>query len=356
LLKLHSKNTLLSVTILGALTACGVGGSTPTAAEPATANPPPASGTPAQTPVSNFSYNKILGEYTTQQWDAIALAKIVDSGSTLNSEYIQDMAVSLTENGQRYAITARGGSNGNITLDYSWTVNTDGSETTVALYDPSGFQFANSYQQPITGAELNVSTYDSTWLASQGLEYVDGAAAQATYTGNDPVHTLPIIYGEFTESGDVKTTANQDFTLLPDMLFQYWDNDRSTSTTLVAKGSGNINVNYESNAVTGTVVLNKFYNYADVFNGNTSYTLVAGIPNLTITLVDGTLVDGQITATLDTTVVVTSNGTLSGEGYLKGALFGPEGNELGATLFLLQDNEDTHSYFYWDTTGIVLGQ
>jgi hypothetical protein len=140
------------------------------------------------------------------------------------------------------------------------------------------------------------------------------------------------------------------------MLFQYWDNDRATSTTLVARGSGTINVNYESNSVTGTVVLDRFYNYTDLFDGNTSYALVGGIPTVTIMLVNGTLTEEQITASLDTTVVVTSNGTLSGEGYLKGALFGPEGDELGATLFLLQDNEDTHGYFYWDTIGAVLGQ
>lgn len=346
------KNSLAGITILSVLSACGGGGgSAPTAAEPAAA-----SGTPTQTPASTFSYNKILGAYSAQQWDAISLAKIVDSGSTLNGEYIQNMTTSFTENGQSYAITTTGQSNGNITLDYSWTVNTDGSDTVVALYDPTGFQVANNYQQSLAGAELNVSTYDSTWLASQGIEYVDGAAAQVTYTGSDPVHTLPLIYGGFTESGDVKTAANQDFALLPDMLFQYWDNDRNTSTKLIARGSGNINVNYASNTVTGTMVLDKFYNYADFYNGSTNYALVAGIPNITMTVVNGTLADGQITATLDASVVVTSNGTISGEGYLKGALFGPEGNELGATLFLLQDNEDTHSYFYWDTTGIVLGQ
>ena len=350
-------NSLASITRLSVLTACGGGGgSAPTAAVSAAASTAPVSAATTAAPASNFSYNKILGAYSAQQWDAISLAKIVDSGSTLNGEYIQSMATSFTENGQSYAITAAGRSNGNITLDYSWTVNTDGTDTAVALYDPTGFQVANSYQQSLAGAELSISIYDSTWLASQGIEYVDGAAAQVIYTDSDPIHTLPLIYGDFTESGDIKTAANQDFALLPDMLFQYWSTDRNASITLVAKGSGNINVNYETNTVTGTVVLDKFYNYADVYGGNTTYALVAGIPNITMTLVNGTLVDGQITATIDTSVVITANGTLSGEGYLKGALFGPEGNELGATLFLLQDNEDTHNYFYWDTTGIVLGQ
>ena len=352
MIKLHCKFFPTSLMIIAVLTACGGGGG----GTPDATNSAPASETPAQTPTSSFSYNKIFGEYSAQRWDAVSLAKIVDSKSSLNAEYIQDTTVTLTENGQSYTISATGQSNGNTTLDYNWTVDTEGTDTIVALYDPTGFQVSNSYQPSLTGAELNVSTYDSTWLASQGLEYVNGTAAQVTYTGSDPVHTLPIIYGEFTESGDVKTSANQDFTLLPDLLFQYWDDDRATSTTIVAKGSGTINVNYESNAVTGTVVLDRFYNYADVFNGNTSYALVAGIPNITMTLVNGTLISGQITANLDTTVVVTSNGTLSGEGYLKGALFGPEGNELGATLFLLQDNADTHSYFYWDAIGIVLGQ
>jgi len=357
LLKNHRGIALVGIGLLSTLTACGGGGGGgSTEASSTAADTTPASGTPAQAAASSFAYSKILGEYSAQQWDAIALAKIVASGSSLNAEYIQNMTTSFTEDGQSYAISAAGQSNGNITLDYSWTVNTDGTDTIATLYDPTGFQVANSYQQALAGAELNVTTYDSTWLASQGVEYVDGAAAQVIYTGRDPVHTLPIIYGDFTENGDVKTTANQDFALLPDMLFQYWDNDRNTSTTLVAKGSGNITVNYTSNTVTGTVVLDKFYNYADVFNSNTSYALVAGIPNITMTLVNGTLVDGQITATLDASIVVTSNGTLSGEGYLKGALFGPEGNELGATLFLLQDSEDTHSYFYWDSTGIVLGQ
>lgn len=352
--KNHSRISLVGIGSLAMLTACGGGGGAEESS--AVANATPVSATPAQAAASNFSYDKILGEYSAQQWDAISIAKIVDSGSSLNAEYIQSVTTSFTENGQNYEISIAGRSNGNITLDYSWTVNTDGTDTITALYDASGFQVANSYQQALTGAGLNLSIYDSTWLASQGLEYVDGAAAQVTYTGIDPVHTLPIIYGDFSESGDVKTSANQDFALLPDVLLQYWDNDRNTSTTLVAKGSGNINVNYESSVVTGTVVLDKFYNYTDVFNGNTSYTLVPSIPNITMTLVNGTLADGQITATLDTSVVVTSNGTLSGEGYLKGALFGPEGSELGATLFLLQDNEDTHSYFYWDTIGIVLGQ
>ena len=357
MLKNHRGIALVGIGLLSTLTACGGGGGGgSTEASSTAADTTPASGTPAQAAASSFSYSKILGEYSAQQWDAIALAKIVASGSSLNAEYIQNMTTSFTEDGQSYAISAAGQSNGNITLDYSWTVNTDGTDTIATLYDPTGFQVANSYQQALADAELNVSTYDSTWLASQGVEYVDGAAAQVIYTGRDPVHTLPIIYGDFTENGDVKTTANQDFALLPDMLFQYWDNDRNTSTTLVAKGSGNITVNYASNTVTGTVVLDKFYNYADVFNSNTSYARVAGIPNITMTLVNGTLVDGQITATLDALIVVTSNGTLSGEGYLKGALFGPEGNELGATLFLLQDSEDTHSYFYWDSTGIVLGQ
>ena len=359
MLKNHRGIALVGIWVLSTLTACGGGGGGGGGSDEASstaADTTPASGTPAQAAASSFSYSKILGEYSAQQWDAIALAKIVASGSSLNAEYIQSMTTSFTEDGQSYAISAAGQSNGNITLDYSWTVNTDGTDTIAALYDPTGFQVANSYQQALAGAELNVTTYDSTWLASQGVEYVDGAAAQVIYTGRDPVHTLPIIYGDFTENGDVKTTANQDFALLPDMLFQYWDNDRNTSTTLVAKGSGNITVNYASNTVTGTVVLDKFYNYADVFNSNTSYALVAGIPNITMTLVNGTLVDGQITATLDASIVVTANGTLSGEGYLKGALFGPEGNELGATLFLLQDGEDTHSYFYWDSTGIVLGQ
>ena len=352
MIKLHCKLFPASLVIIAMLTGCGGGGGgTATATSPAAA-----SDTPAQTPTSNFSYNKIFGEYSAQQWDAVSLAKIVDSGSSLTAEYIQDTTVSLTESGQSYTISAAGQSNGNITLDYNWTVNTDGTDAMVALYDPTGFQVSNNYQQSLSDAKLNVSTYDATWLASQGLEYVSGTAAQVTYTGSDPVHTLPIIYGEFTESGDVKTSANQDFTLLPDMLFQYWDNDRATSTTLVARGSGTINVNYESNSVTGTVVLDRFYNYADLFDGNTSYALVGGIPTVTIMLVNGTLTEEQITASLDTTVVVTSNGTLSGEGYLKGALFGPEGDELGATLFLLQDNEDTHGYFYWDTIGTVLGQ
>lgn len=357
MLKNHRGITLGVIGLLSALTACGGGGGGGgSEASSTAADTTPASGTPAQAAASSFSYNKILGAYSTQQWDAISLAKIIDSGSSLNAEYIQNMTTSFTENGQNYTISALGQSNGNITLDYNWTVNTDGTDTIAALYDPTGFQIANNYRQALNGAELNVTTYDTTWLASQGVEYVDGAAAQVIYTGSDPVHTLPIIYGDFTESGDVNTTADEDFALLPDMLFQYWDNDRNNSTTLVAKGSGNINVNYASNTVTGTVVLNKFYNYADVFNSNTSYALVAGIPNITMTLVNGTLDNGQITATLDTSVVIASNGTLSGEGYLKGALFGPEGNELGATLFLLQDNEDTHSYFYWDSTGIVLGQ
>jgi hypothetical protein len=108
--------------------------------------------------------------------------------------------------------------------------------------------------------------------------------------------------------------------------------------------------------VSGSILLDTFYDYAQVLGGSSTYTQVAGIPSITMTLVNGTLDGSQIMATLDTSVVVTSNGTISGEGYLQGALFGPEGNEVAASLFVLQDNADTHSYFYWDTVGLILGR
>jgi len=347
--------TLATLALLSGLSACGGGGnSTPAAATlPAT----PADASPTQnTTTPTFSYDKILGEYPAQQWDVLALAKILDSSSSLNGEYIQDMTTSLTENGQSYNITATGQSNGNINLDYNWNINTDGTDTQVAIFDSSGFQVANNYQQTLSDGTLRVSIDDTTWLASQGVEYVAGAAAQVTYNGDDPIHTLPIIYGDFTESGDIKTTGTQDFAITPDMLFEYWENDRSVSTTLAAKGSGTLTIDYASSMVSGSILLDTFYDYAQVLSGSSTYSQVAGIPSITMTLVNGTLDGSQIMATLDTSVVVTSNGTISGEGYLRGALFGPEGNEMAASLFVLQDNADTHSYFYWDTIGLILGR
>lgn len=354
----QSKLFLFAVIVLSTIGGCGGGGGSAAPAEEETL--PQGTGNtntmPASTPTETFTYNKILGEYSNQQWDTIALAKIVGSNSALTAEYIQDVSSSLTERGPSYDIYAAGQTDRNIAVDYSWTINTDNVDTTVAVYDNSGMQTANSYRQSANDSELRVSSYETTWLAAQGIEYIDGAAAQIIYNGNDSIHTLPMIYGDFTQSGDLKATATQEFKISPDILFEYWESDRTTSVVLIATGSGNITIDYASSTVTGSIVLDTYYAYDEVIGGGTDYSPVGGISNITMTLVNGTIVDGQITAPVDTSVVVTSNGTISGEGYLKGALFGPNGDELGATVFVLQDSDDTHSYFYWDASGVLLGR
>ena len=138
-----------------------------------------------------------------------------------------------------------------------------------------------------------------------------------------------------------------------------WDDDDTglAGERTVATGTASITINFASNAVSGTLVMERFYDEATwAVGGDDIPEVDNGFP-FTATLVDMTMVDGKYSGELDIQEEIDGDGIFAGGGVIEGLLFGPDADETGIVFTAARDDEggDTTDLIHWDAFGFGMG-
>ena len=333
------------------IAACGGGGGGSSAPAQQTAT----AATPAATPAVTYSYDKIADELSNKTWDSVSLGRFSELDSAYYTDYSTDLLLDLTEKSSSVDIEVTGTKiYDEKPVDYNWSL-TEENATSVNLV--SCEDSSNVTGQRITQSFANVDI--TTWvtaddfLAGRNIQYTNIGWIDIDWKDGSKNHDIPFAYGDATATGDLPTGGKyydlDDLTVIMEIYLS-----ETESTKLLASGGGQVRINFDTKKVDGTINLTKYYNYNSWMSGGgcTGAAELFGFETLTIAI-DGRLVGSDMEANL----ILTDGEVSVGTGYLAGMLFGPDGDELGVTFFVNENQEeDANSPLtYWDFFGAGYG-
>ena len=313
----------------------------------------------ASTTITVFErYYKQTETVINKNWDAEAFATITE-GLFLGNGYLTNFDYSGYDN--LLTVTAFEPSDGSFELGYSGStadgnsfdfnlVFNDWNTSTELLYDPNdtlnpAYAFITAtYADAVVNGFLTLPDYFSS---NSGIEYVSAGLVEI-FT-NPSYYVIPTNVGEFTKSGDVPTsgTTTKNF----DTLGYYYEASAEEGNAytgyIVGDGSGTLDIDFTNNTVTGSITYDTFVPYNSFKNGTGVYNLITTIPEQTITIQNGTISENSFSAQ-----IIISNGETQGEGIIQGHFYGPDADEIGVNLILLDADDDSNDYFIFTAGGI----
>ena len=299
-----------------------------------------------------YSYDRVASTYTSKTWNSITMAKLTNIDGYY-ADYAFDVQSSLLENSSvGFDVTFNGqGISSEEPISYNWSV-TGENTSVIDLYDSAGNVQAQSGTQNFTNAEVKLISYDTTWLANQRIQYTNLVFTEIdVYGGRED--TFPLVYGDKTSVGDLSSSGNLSFDLHPWVVIDIYQGGSLWPTKMVAEGRGSATVNLSTKEVSGTINLNRYFDYYNFMAGGTDYSELFNISETEIAL-SGTLTGADLTGNVRIEMEST-DGLLASSGEFKGALYGPDGDEIGVT-FAMWRSEDNEVYDFHDTVGAFIGQ
>jgi|TARA_B100002052_G_scaffold290746_1_gene309778 hypothetical protein len=303
-------------------------------------------------------YYKQTEVVTNKNWDAEGFATITE-GMFLGNGFLTNFDYSGTSD-YLLTVTAFEPSDTSFELDYSGStadgnsfdfslIFNDWNTSATLLYDPddsenAAFAFIRAtYADAVVDGFLTLPDY----FATQGIEYVSSALVEI-FT-NPSYYVIPTNVGEFTKSDDVPTTGTSSKRF--DTLGYYYEASVEAGNQfagyVVADGQGTLDFNFDNNTVSGSLTYDTFVPYSSFKDGTGTYNLITSIPDQTITLQNGTISDNSFLAE-----IVINDGETIGAGLIKGHFYGPNAEEIGVNIILLDNDDNENDYFIFTAGGI----
>ena len=348
------------VTIL-LLAGCGGGGGSSSSASPqASANQSSNTNNSSST---TYSYDRIASDYTSKVWDTVSIGRFQDKDQQYLTDYSTDVVVKVTEKPDSAELDISGTKLFEGTsFSHNWEVN-EANTDAVALVSCADTSLVTGYiaTQSFANANTALITYDPTYLAGINIQYTDIALIGIQFAGAaERTEQFPIAFGDATAAGDLPTSGVKYYELDFYTFIKVWGLSGLSSDYKVylAEGDANLDINFGSNQVSGEVVFKKYYDWLLwTQNGGCSGSQIFGVESETAQI-SGTLSNGDINAEISINSTDSNDGQISAaRGAMLGTLFGPQGNEIGASFFFYEDTDtDTNDdLYYWDGYGVGIG-
>ncbi|MDB9769381.1 transferrin-binding protein-like solute binding protein [Gammaproteobacteria bacterium] len=298
---------------------------------------------------TTYSYDPIIGNYTNKTWDAFGAGILANFSSANKLTFIDytginnnDLSVSLSEI-----------SSTNLELDYSgsaslgstftFNLNLNGFNTTeVPLYEYGETQPSFSfYTSTFADAATRFFMPSENFLQKYGVEYVGFAQMEIARLTDNRYFVLPTFYGDYTETGDM---PNSSKTLSIRSIGYYHNESTSGNIQLAIAGDGSLNIDFANNTLSGELIYDEYILFEEFVAGNGANSQITTLSSTTLTITNGQIVGSKFTADVTST---------DGAGRLVGYFFGPDANEFGASLILLDNDGETASDYFAFSAGLV---
>ena len=292
---------------------------------------------------TTYSYDPIIGNYTNKTWDAFGAGLLANFNTANKLSFIDytginnyDLSVSLTEvNATTLDLDYSGSSTSGST--FTFNLNLNGFNTTeVPLYEYGESQPSYSfYTSTFADAATRFFMPSENFLQKYGVEYVGFAQMEIARATDNRYFVLPTFYGDYTETGDM---PNSSKTLSIRSIGYYHSEDATGGFQLAIAGDGSLNINFANNTLSGELIFDEFVLFEEFVAGNGANAQLTTISDQTLTISNGQIIGSKFAAD----VTWGENGL----GRLVGYFFGPDANEFGASLVVLDnDGELTNDYF-----------
>jgi len=314
----------------------------------------------ASTTITVFErYYKQTETVTNKNWDAQGFATITEgmflgNGYLTNFDYSGDASNLLTvtafePSDSSFELGYSGSTSDGNSFDFNLVFN-DWNSSTEFLYDPDdtsnpAYAFITAtYADAVVNGFITLPDYFSSNLQ---IEYVSAGLIEI-FT-NPSYYVIPTHIGEFTKSGDmpISGTTTKNF----DTLGYYYEASVEAGSEyagyIVGDGSGTLNFDFSNNTVSGSITYDTFVPYNSFKNGTGAYNLITTIPDQTITIQNGNISGSGFNAE-----VVISNGETQGGGIIHEYFYGPDADEIGINLILLDTDDDSNDYFIFTAGGV----
>lgn len=353
---------IFSSFILLALVACGGGGGGSSAAQPSgsvTPNTLTSSSSLSQSPsTENYSYEKILGDYTGKSWSAFSTGRSVNYSELPLVAHDSPDSFSVTQNSNSYDIRLTG-SFGNTTEDYNYDFSVSETNSTVRyLFDPNGVQMMVSAVRSFSDATMRLITYDLDYLAGLGNEYVNSGWVQIERADNR-TDIFPAIYGSVTEEGDLQSSGVKTYQITPHLFIERWAQASSDTTKALAAGTGQVSVNFGDNSLEASITLERYYDYDQFLVSGSDYSQLLGLGQITISITDGQFnpSNSYFQATMSINQENQDGTTIVAGGAMGGYLYGHDGDEIAGSFSMARDADAEQSeLWFWDSVGSFIGR
>ena len=346
-------NQILLTAFAFSLAGCGGSSSNNAASTAPTTTPAPAPTT--------FEYDRIAATHTNKAWDSIMIGKFSNDQQEFVVDYAPSTTRAVVETTTSMQIDFTGTTIGeSAAIDFSRTLTVaDATVTNLFETGTTDSVLAQSTAQTFADANVKLITHDLDYLASQRLQYTDTAFVESDLIEGRNESLFAVAYGDATEAGDLPTTGTKTYDIAIETILDAWDDDDTglAGERTVATGTASITINFATNAVSGTLVMERFYDEATwAVGGDDIPEVDNGFP-FTATLVDMTMVDGKYSGELDIQEEIDGDGIFAGGGVIEGLLFGPDADETGIVFTAARDDEggDTTDLIHWDAFGFGMG-
>ena len=304
---------------------------------------------------TTYSYDPIAGSYSNKSWDSIGTGIVAEeleagnytwNGNTIFLSDFLDRSKTAFSGYDNYNLDVEATQVSDDEFNIAFSGITDNSENpTINLnlnFNAWNQDRIDLYEYGKTEPSFTLGTatfsdavvsffgpYDE-YLQEQGLDYVTGY--QLIVGTVEETYLLPIIAGDFTETGDMPSgSTSKSF----ETISYYYEDDYDVpyEETIAVTGEGEIDFNHTNNTLSGTMTFSIFMDLDEFLNGNGLNAQYTSISEQTISITNGQIVGNQFSADLSV-----SNSDITMSGKLIGAFFGPNASEFGASYFLVDTN------------------
>jgi len=321
-----------------------------------------------------YNYTKVTSQVSNYTWDSIATgivttelpagSYVYNNSTKYYEDFIEDIGFSGYDN---YTLNSTftevvdsssfdfiySGDTSSSDLSIAWNFNiNDYNIDLIDLYEYGDVNpsYGLTYAYFTDAEMLLFGAYDE-YLASLGLEYVNGFQLAILDITNNDEYIIPTVFGDLTEVGDMPSSSD---TISFEALSYYLEQDYELADTLqlAIQADGTLSINHSNNTLTGTMTLRRYAELSEFLIGNGATNQYSSLPQVVVNIVNGQIIGNKFTADLQ--VDDTSNSGLYIGGKISGGFFGPDANEVGASFFIYDDQDGDDSNYYFGG-GFLLG-
>ena len=315
-----------------------------------------------------YSYDKITSDFTNKTWEADSITRrlTVDQGTTPNTP-----TTGVITRSWDYFATYGTDPDGPIEIDFIessgyLTINLSHkldnfnitlSEIDRPIYDPSDNLIASKVQNNFTEGTLNAFFFLPDYLATLSIEHT-AVGFLDFYLGGPDRDTFAINYGSRTNSGDMPRSGSATFGIFSEAIYTQYRGHAHQGESFIVRGEGNLNVNFSTNKIGGTISLDRWYNYLEFINYGATYeSQLLDSPVFTLNFPEASISGNSFEYDFDNDFTLTSSGGwgLTGSGIAGGSFFGPDGKEISGTFLGKKSDDDMTNVFDWDIIGVFYG-
>tara|TARA_B100000989_G_C19483032_1_gene446062 strand:+ start:186 stop:1292 length:1107 start_codon:yes stop_codon:yes gene_type:complete len=362
--------TLIAILMIS----CGGGGSSSESSSSSASSSINASSGSSTNTSSN--YDKITEDYSNKNWLAFSTAVFIDRlspqyiGNTYSDSWIENLGTAGIYSGSSTATTI-------LETSEDFSINNKG--TLIAFFSNlalplSSYDFtfkssdATSYTDLFEAgkseATLAVATLETgccsikgfgtlqAWHDSKDIDYVSGFFMEVTDIANYE-YWIPTIYGDRTISSELPSnTANGELSFIGFINEESIVSGTEYSIEVASFGTGSLNFNFASNALSGSLTYSSFCPKDSFFNGNCLNTIVN--QNYSLQVQNGVISGNSFTADVLTNEPAFENF----KGYIQGNFYGPKGENFGATIYFIDTRTNDEGFVdeIFISNGFFLGK